>query len=205
MAQVYSANVVGYVNVTIPNGYSMIANPLDAGDNSVANLFAAASANTPGNTVYTWNGASLIPDTCDAFDGTWQNPSLDLAPGKGFFFQNGNGAPFTVTFVGTVKQGAITQPTIQNGYSVLASPVPVTGYLQTDLGLTNAQPGDTAYLWNGSSLIPCTKDAFDGTWQTLSAPFSADVNKGPQIAVGSSFFYQTASGPIPWNLNFTVQ
>jgi len=208
MAQsnVYSLNVVGYVNVPVPVGYSLIANPLNAGNNTVSNVFnsAVASGAAVGSTVYTWNGTSLTPNQNDQFDTTWQNPSLVLAPGTGFFFYNPN-APFTNTFVGEVNQGALSK-SIPTGYSVHSSLVPLSGFLQTDLGITNAVPGDTVYLWTGTSLAPCVKDQFDGTWQPLNPPFSSDPNKGPVINIGQGFFYQNASGAaISWSRNFTVQ
>jgi hypothetical protein len=37
-AQVYSVNVVGYINVAVPPGFSMIANQLDSGNNTVGSL-----------------------------------------------------------------------------------------------------------------------------------------------------------------------
>src|SRR5438046_266620 len=94
-SNVYSLNVVGYVNVTVPAGYSLIANPLNAGNNTVSNLFNAT--NPLGATVYTWNGSFFVANQLDEFGGGWANPTLPLAPGVGFFFNNG-GAPFTNTF-----------------------------------------------------------------------------------------------------------
>jgi hypothetical protein len=208
MAQsnVYSLNVVGYVNVPIPVGYSLIGNPLNAGNNTVSNLFnsAVASGAAVGATVYTWTGTGLNANANDQFDGTWQNPALALPPGVGFFINNPN-ARFTNTFVGEVNQGALSKSVAQ-GYTVNSSLVPLTGNLQTDLGLTNAVPGDVAYLWSGSGLVACAKDQFDGTWQPLSPPFSSDANNGPVIQIGTGFFYQNNSGAaISWNRNFTVQ
>ncbi len=41
MAQsnVYSLNIVGYVNVPLVTGFNLIANPLDNGTNDLASLF----------------------------------------------------------------------------------------------------------------------------------------------------------------------
>jgi len=208
MAQsnVYSLNVVGYVNVTVPPGYSIIGNPLNAGNNSVSNLFKTAteSGAALGATVYTWSGTGFVPNANDQFDGTWQNPTLSLAPGIGFFFNNPN-AQFTNTFVGEVNQGALSK-SLPTGYSINGSMVPVSGYLQTDLGVTNAVGGDVVYLWANNNFVPCAKDQFDGTWQGLTPPLSSDPNKGPLINIGQGFFYQNNSGAaISWNRNFTVQ
>ena len=37
-AQVYSVNAVGYVNKSIPSGFSIVANPLNNGDNKVSDV-----------------------------------------------------------------------------------------------------------------------------------------------------------------------
>ena len=44
MAQVYSVNIVGYVNTTIPTGFSIICNPLNAtGGNTIGNVMPRSS------------------------------------------------------------------------------------------------------------------------------------------------------------------
>ena len=40
-AQVYSVNAVGYVNKSIPAGFSIVANPLNNGENKGADVFGA--------------------------------------------------------------------------------------------------------------------------------------------------------------------
>jgi hypothetical protein len=56
MAQaVYSVNAVGFVKVTVPAGFSMIANPLKAPTNTVGALFADAP---DGTTVYKYDGTN---------------------------------------------------------------------------------------------------------------------------------------------------
>src|SRR3982751_6594621 len=48
MAQVYSVNAVGYVNVNIDPGFSMVSNPLNAADNSIQALFKNFQGTIPG-------------------------------------------------------------------------------------------------------------------------------------------------------------
>jgi hypothetical protein len=196
-SNVYSLNVVGYVNVTVPSGFSLIANPLQASDNTISNLFN--SSNPQGSTVFTWNGSFFAANKLDEFGGGWDIPSLDLSPGKGFFINNA-GAAFTNTFVGEVLQGALTN-TPSAGYSVIASKVPQAGFVQ-DLGLTPVL-GDSIYLWNGSFFVAIKLDEFGGGWDTSSS-FVVDPVKGPQINVGQSFFYQNPTGGATWVRNFTV-
>src|SRR5438445_9265669 len=55
-AQVYSQNIVGYVNAPAPAGYSGLANPLANGNNSATNFFDTISGNSDGNIILTWTG-----------------------------------------------------------------------------------------------------------------------------------------------------
>src|ERR1700674_3452751 len=76
MAQsnVYSLNVVGYVNVPTTGGgfFNMIANPLNNANNSITNLFSTAQ---DGDQVYRWDvvaqNLSGTVYTYSAFSHTW--------------------------------------------------------------------------------------------------------------------------------------
>jgi hypothetical protein len=203
MAQnVYSVNVVGYVNVPVPHGFSLIANPLNATDNTVTALFAAKSTSGEalGNTLYSWNGIGFISNPNDEFGAGWLNPTVDLSPGKGFFINN-PGPSYTNTFVGTVLQGNLTNNP-PSGYSLVASKVPQAGFVQ-DLGL-NAGLGDTIYMWNGIGFIAINNDEFGGGWPA-TAGFTVDNVKGPNVGVGISFFYFNFANSATWVRNFQVQ
>jgi hypothetical protein len=200
-SNVYSLNVVGYVNVTLPNGYSVVANPLDAsnaGGNTVSNLFRVL--NPLACYVYTWNGSGLTGNFLDDLDGTWSDANAPLPPGKGFFFRNTTGSPITNTFVGEVKQGALSVP-MTPGYNLLGSPVPQAGFVM-DLGV-NAVPADYVYLWNGSGLLGSFYDDLDTTWGAIGG-FTVDPVRGPLINVGQGFFYRNISGTATFTRNFTV-
>lgn len=200
-SNVYSVNVVGYVNVPVPTGYSLIANPLNSTDNSVSNLFSANSLSGAalGSTVYTWNGAGFIGDNNDEFGGGWASPSLSLPPGKGFFIKN-PGAPYTNTFVGEVLTGNLVNTPVA-GYSLISSKVPQSGFV-ADLGLS-AGLGDTIYMWNGAGFIAINNDEFGGGWSP-APPFTVDNVKGPQIGVAQSFFYKNIALTATWVRNFTI-
>jgi hypothetical protein len=200
-SNVYSVNVVGYVNVTIPSGYSLIANPLNSSDNTVSNLFNATTASGAalGSTVYTWNGAGFIGNNNDEFGGGWASPAQALPPGAGFFIKNPNAA-YTNTFVGEVLTGNLTNTPVA-GYSLIASKVPQAGFV-ADLGLS-AGLGDTIYMWNGAGFIGINNDEFGGGWSP-TPPFTVDNVKGPQIGVAQSFFYKNIAGTATWERNFTI-
>lgn len=203
---VYSQNVVGYVNVVIPSGYSAIANPLDAsnsGGNSISNLFNAAVAGgtgpAAGDAAYSWNGVFNNGNFNSDLDGSWSNPTEQFAPGKGIFYQN-VGAPFTNTFVGEVMQGSLTVP-LPFLYNSVASKVPQAGYA-ADLGLIGAG-ADVIYLWNGNFNVGSFRDDLGGTWSD-AAGFVVDPVKGPFLNVAQSIFYNNVSGAATWVRNFTV-
>ena len=59
-AQVYSVNAVGYVNKSIPAGFSIVANPLNNGENKVADVFGA---NPGALTVYRFGDAGSVSYT----------------------------------------------------------------------------------------------------------------------------------------------
>lgn len=182
---VYSVNAVGYVNLTIPSGFSIIGNPLDAGagNNTVEKLFASVPE---GTTIYKYTGSTF---TLNVFDGGWSNPTQAFEPGEGFFIRIPGASAVTVTFVGEVKQGALSNP-LPAGFSLKASQVPQSGVLDTVLGFP-ATDGDTIYLFNATT-DQYSLHVYDGGWSTDPIP-----------AVGQGFWVRklTASS---WNRNFSV-
>jgi hypothetical protein len=183
MAQnVYSVNVVGYVNVVLTNGFTLVANPLNAATNDLNTLFPNANF---GDTIYTWDsGATTF--TPSIFAGTW-SPDVMLNPGQGAFYQGS--ATMTNTFVGEVSQGALTN-SYPAGFSLIGNQVPMTATSMDSLGLTNVSFGDTVYFWRGSTYVPVI---YAGTWGSGSAP-----------AVGEGFWLNAAA-PGSWTQNFTAQ
>src|SRR2546427_12593550 len=80
MAQVYSVNIVGYINLTIPKGFSMIANQLNASpDNTLATVLASVPENT---TVYKFNAVAGHYDSSNfsADNPGWTVPGMPLTP-----------------------------------------------------------------------------------------------------------------------------
>lgn len=148
MAQVYSVNAVGFVNVDIPSGLWIIANPLDAGagNNTAAKLFPADKV-PDGFTIYKFNpGNTTKPyDINQCVFAAWDIPDMALEPGTGFWVLNPAATAYKVTFVGEVKQGTLTTP-LPNGLSITASQVPQAGQPDTALGFPVVE-GDTIYRY----------------------------------------------------------
>jgi hypothetical protein len=192
MAQVYSVNAVGYVNVTMKGGFNMVANPLDAGagNNTVSKLFPA---NSPaGLTVYKFGATGFDINTYDPDLGGWTDPNATLTPGEGAFVLVPGTGTFTVTFVGEVMQGHLVTD-LPQGFSIRSSKVPQSGPLAGTLGFPIAA-GDTIYRYDASSGYSIY--AFDpdlGGW----AP------EEPSPAVGEAFWV-AALNAKQWVRDFNV-
>src|SRR3974390_3673850 len=110
MAQnVYSLNVVGYVNKSFSSGnYILVGNPLNGTNDNLSTIIP----NPPNFTIINrWNASiqDLDPNQPTFFTSTgkWTIDPV-LNPGEGFFVIAG--ANFTNTFVGNVPQGSLTNP-----------------------------------------------------------------------------------------------
>jgi hypothetical protein len=195
MAQVYSQNVVGYVNVPVQaNKFQMIANPLNGSANNLNSILT--NGITDGALLYKFSGNGFANPSV-FIDGYGWDPDATLAPGEGaFFISPGND---TLTFVGEVAQGSLSNP-VPAGFSLKASQVPQAASL-TALGFP-AGDGDLVYRFNAASQsYEAPVSYIDGYGWDPGDP------QGPVVSVGESFFAfrQTANGSANWVRNFTVQ
>lgn len=182
---VYSVNAVGFVNINVPAGFSMIANPLVSTSSTLDSLITGVAT---GTTVYQWNGTSFKIATYLNGSG-WLpgNHGITLSPGQGAFINTVS--PITLTFVGEVPTGNTSNIAIPAGFSMISSAVP-----QSD-SLTNlqfpAQVGDTIYRYlSGSYQISTWTGA---SWQPQT----------PTPNVGESF-WSLKSQASNWNRNFSI-
>ena len=105
-ANVYSLNVVGYVNVNYVAGFNAAANPLVGSPDNTLNT-VLAGADVPDNTtVFIWNTTlqdfDPVTPVYVASSGTW-SVNATVNQGQGIFVLAP--ANFTHTYVGEVKQG----------------------------------------------------------------------------------------------------
>jgi len=184
--QVFSVNAVGFVNVVVPPKFSMIANPLNAPTNTIPVLFAGVP---DGTTIYKFDGTTFSVNALDL--GEWGNPAQTLVPGEGAFILNSTAAAFTVTFVGEVMQGALSNPLPAN-FSIKSSQVPQTGALDTVLGFP-AVDGDVIYQFNSTTQAYVLHALDLGEW-------GGGV---PTPAVGESFFVKKGAAGN-WTRTFSV-
>ena len=207
-SNVYSANVVGYVNLPLTEGFNLVANQMDLDlngtNNTIVNVF---SNNLPVNaTIYSWNGTGFdISSFAKNKAGTLTNWTLNFTinPGQGFWLSIPTGAfggsSSNVTVVGNVLQGALVNPHLPpaGGYSLLSSMPPIAGGITSNL---NYQPqlNDTVYTWNGTGYNIASYAKNKAGTLTNWTPSE------PQIAVGQGFWLNSGAGAT-WSNNFVVQ
>jgi hypothetical protein len=202
MAQsnVYSVNVVGYVNKVLAGNakYTAVANPLNTTNNTLAGIFGGAGVGLPtGSQVLKWSsgaGDFTIYGKV-AFGSGWTGggATVSINPGEGCLIRTpSGGSNYTNTFVGEVLQGALTN-SLATGYQMIGNKVPDSGPVTT-LGF--APPNGSQLLkWDGvaQDWVVYGKVAFGSGW-TPSVP-SVDVAEG---------FLVNANAPYNWVRNFTV-
>lgn len=210
---VYSVNAVGYVNVTLLPGFNLISNPLNGTNNVIGTIMPTAPN---GASVSRWSVANqgfLPSDTYfeiapgDPANG-WYDAGFAVSttvinPGQGFFIQN-PGASTTITFVGEVPQGSLSNP-IGANFGFYSSIVPQS----TDL-LSIGFPGVnglTYTTWNaasqgyGSSLTYFEIAPGD----PANGFYDGSFNLTPAVpAVAQGFLVFNPSGAASWNRTFTV-
>ena len=193
MAQsnVYSLNIVGYVNYTQPaNTFSIAANPLKGANNDVSAIFTSA-ASYPGLLVYKRNAAGTGYDqsTYDPDLEAWDTP-LDVSPGAGLWIKTPAGIAFTNVFVGEAVLNSTNA--VPAGYSLKSAILPQAGALQTALNYP-ASFGDIISLWNGVGYNNYTYDPDLGAWDPSE----------PNVNVAQGFWIYNAGAAKSWTRNFT--
>jgi hypothetical protein len=185
-ADVFSVNVVGYVTKNYPVGFSIINNPLNGTNNTVATLFP----NPPFFTqIYKFDPLTGYA-SANTFAGTWSDPSQTLSPGEGAFVNFPEA--YTNTYVGEVLIGAQTN-ILKQGFNLVGSKVPQAATLQGTMGLT---PGffDIVYQFNAGSQTYGNANTYAGSWS----------EGDPTIGVAEGFFYFNNQGSDnTWARTFT--
>jgi hypothetical protein len=215
MAQVYSVNIVGYVNTTFAaQGFTMAVNPLNnPAGNTVANLMPSFTGAVNYMRIYKWDPIAgvydentwTLADPSNEDPGGWVNPNMLLNPGQGFFMFNANPTPISTTFVGEVPTGNLVTP-VYRGFNMVGSMVPQQetignlGYVPTDLSY------ERIYRWD-NSLTPPAYSEFTYTWPNPSEEDPGGWSPSePTIPVGGAvFLYRPTGTSNAWSRTFNVQ
>jgi len=195
-AGVYSQNVVGYVNITIaPTNYTLLTVPVDydgTGTNNQVNLVIGTNLPSGANVQY-WTGSGYSQNAYSKSKG-WGTPTQKYNPGQGIFIYNPSNTTTTLTIVGTVLQGGLTNSyVLPNSYSLVGSQFPVQGGITTTYGYVPSS-GDSVQIWNGNGFIQNSYSKSKG-WGSGE----------PIIPVGGALFLKTTNLNPVWGTNFIVQ
>lgn len=214
---VYSLNAVGYINVTLPPGYSIIADQLwfdTSGSNTLGKVLPTpADSSMDNDQLYKFNGTGYATYNMDSLstDGWDGSANATLNPGEGAFFHNIYSNAVTVTFVGTVPQGTnIVQ--LNGGYNLVSSPIPLSGGLTTVMGLP---PNIAGGAHDNDNVITYNNTSGYSSYNVDSLAVGAgnpgyDQGSEPTVGVGQGFFYYVnnkqnpPNSPFAWTQVFSV-
>jgi len=152
-------------------------------------LFDAA---VNGTVVYKFDanaGAYLPSITKNKITGKWNDTTTTLLPGEGVFVKNPATTNVTITFVGEVMQGSLTNA-LPAGYSIASSQVPQADTLD-NLGFPKTK-GDVVYRFVGGAYVSYSVNKITGNWTTV-----------PSVGVAEAFFVKKATA-ADWTRNFSV-
>jgi hypothetical protein len=198
-SNVYSLNIVGYVNYTQEAGkFKLVANPLNVtAGNDVKNVFAdTATRGEWGTTVYKRNsGGGYDQSSYNSDVGDW-DAGLDCSPGVGLWVYSagttGVDPNYTNTFVGEVQLDSTNA--LINGFSLFGSVVPQVALFQTDMGLP-ADFGDTIYdLNSGGGYDQYSLNPDVGDW---------DPSQPLNTVARGYWFYNSTGSDKDWIRHFT--
>lgn len=227
MAQsnVYSLNVVGYVNIPVSIGYNLISCPLQSPDvtSSINSALTNATPVVPANSeVYTWDTVHghFAPAVYAGGDGNWYDVdgnavSNAVPPGAGFFFHlktlaqqvaDGNASGVsnvTLTVVGTVLQGTNKYP-VTAGFNFYGNFEPVVSDLTTNGW--NVHDNDEFYTFAGGHYSPVEYGVSAASNDGTNSLFTdVDGNTLPAApGVGAGFLYRNLGTSNAWTQVFTV-
>jgi hypothetical protein len=183
-----SQNIMGYATIALPPGFSLIANPLKAADNSVAALLP----NMPEGTSFDKFDTRLFKLTKNSVvDGRWVNPGETLVPGEGGIISNPTSDTKAVNFVGDVMQENLFYP-IPAGFSIRSSLLPQAGRLDVDLQFPFSD-GDAVHLFDRDKQEYRIYTFGDKNWAA----------NPPVVGIGEAFWISKNS-PGNWTRDFTV-
>jgi hypothetical protein len=200
-AQVYSLNVVGYVNVPLAaNQLSFVSVPLtpNGGNFNITNTIVLDDTQDGAN-LFAWNTTAWNTTVPQWYAGAGWFPDMVVNNGQGFFISSK--AASTLTFVGEVPQGASTY-TIPAGLSTLANKVPETAAFP---GASVGNDGDNMFTWDNAGQKWAT-----AVWQYYAgagwnAGGANDDTNGPTLNPAQGVFYINSGAAVPFTRNFTVQ
>jgi hypothetical protein len=207
MAQVYSINAVGYINLTLKPGFNMVANQLNkSANNTLTEVFQGLPE---GSQALKFDSSvqNYVIEFYDAENNRFVKEdgvtpgTLTAAPGDGLFLFNGGAANATVTLVGEVPQGNLSVA-IPSAFSLIATKSPQA--LQLTAANSFPQEPEAQYFgWNADAQN-YTEIAFNDGSQWVKQDGTTPFLPIPAPAVGEGFFYFNPAAATSWVRDFSV-
>jgi hypothetical protein len=234
MAQVYSLNAVGYINVTCAGGaagaYTMIANQLNTTNNYISPLldsqlgtnpsFAGCSIFKYSTTVNGYLQWTVTKNAQAAYQAGLVTPpyaepygpapvdaaTVTLNPGEGIWFFNKWTTNVTLTFVGTVLTGETTNTPPNGLTNVMSAGFQIVSSMVPVAGAIDSVLGIVPVKGDVAFIWDTNAMAYD---QFTYTPAGAWSPAGPPtVAVGQSFWYEVGKNDVggtnAWVENFAV-
>lgn len=190
---VYSLNIVGYVNVPIQgaNKLTLVSNPLKPsnGNYNITNTVTLPDT-ADGAFLYKWAGTAWDNNIPSWIAGFGWFPDATINLGESFFIQSP--VATSITFVGEVSTGT-NVTTVPVGFTALAPKVPIAEGFP---GALNGHDGDFLYTWTGSAWANTIFSYIAGYgWYGDGSP--TEGTNGPVVNVGGGVMYQnTGTTPV---------
>jgi hypothetical protein len=190
---VYSLNAVGYINVTVYPGYNIVSCPLLATpDNTLNTLLPNTNGQYKKWQVYTYTPTNANPYAADSgVASSWLGGGLEtINPGQAIWLFNPSNTVSTVTFVGTVPTGPMTNILYSSSFNLIGSVVPASGDIITNsiMLFSNAVKKDQVYTYTPTNASPYT--GYSATGNNLSTNWPLGDPILP--VVGGGFWYFNA-------------
>jgi hypothetical protein len=204
---VTSVNVVGYVNVTLQQGYNLICNPLQQASTSINTVIPSAPAYAG---VFKWDAATQTFMNSTTFvppsdGGPYWDIDYAIEPGEAFFI---NSDPGTITFVGDVRQNPVGGPALTTqltspNFNFVGSQVPQQGALSAVLGYF--PPVDSyAYIFKWDAASQTYSNPFTYTADSSGTPVGTWDPSDPVLGIAEGILVFPGA-PGTWTRDFQVQ
>jgi hypothetical protein len=186
--EVFSANVIGYAAISLPPGFSMIANPFDT-PALISEVFKKWPEGTSFNRFDT-RQFRLVENSVKS--GKWTDSNERMLRGEGAIFFNPTSDYKMGNFVGDVCLGNLSSP-IPSGFSLRGALGPQAGNLADDLGFPIAD-GDVIHLFDRERQKYILHPYANGKW-SAGPPF---------IGIGEAFWVAKTE-PRNWVQNLAIE
>ena len=188
---VTTAACFAQTNITLvfPPGYSLAANPLNSTNNRVPNIFPDPPDYC---TIFFRNpaGTGYGGETYEADYGGWDDPTLQLQPGDGFFIFNPSVQNYTNTFYGEAL--LCSTNIIPKGFSIRSQAFPTNSLVNFPVSY-----GDTFFFYTRKG----NNYAYNST--TYDPDIPGWSNGEPKPKVGESFWIHHSGSATNWIICLT--